>query len=260
VLAVKIAAMNNQAVARNNLMSEFTSKDIQTGSPYSDDQLNKSFHEIVRKRRSMRAFTSDPVPRKLIEEVLNDAQWAPSNGNTQPWHVHIVSGETRDRLSAALFDAVKAGKFSLDFSFSTKAFVSPYLERYEEQGKLQYEAEGVARDDANGRAVLAMRNYSFFNAPHVALLFMPSIGDSVRVAADVGMYVQTFLLSLVAKGLGGVPQTSIGMVADTVREVLGIPNELKLLCAISFGHPADSQLNKKLIGRVPLCESVKFYD
>ena len=52
-------------------------------------------------------------------------------------------------------------------------------------------------------------NYSFFNAPHVALLFMPSFGDNVRVGSDIGMYGQTFLLSLAARGRGGIPQTSL---------------------------------------------------
>jgi hypothetical protein len=37
------------------------------------------------------------------------------------------------------------------------------------------------------------------------------------------MYGQTFLLSLAARGLGGLPQTVIGLYADTVRAVLGVP-------------------------------------
>jgi nitroreductase len=237
-----------------------TTVNNQTDSSRQADQLNHSFREIVRKRRSVRAFTNKPVPRDLILEVLEDAQLSPSNGNTQPWHVHIVSGETRNRLSAALLDAVKAGKYSLDFSFSTKEFFGPYLARYEEQGNIRHAEEGIARDDMAARMAQAMQNYSFFNAPHVALLFMPSIGDSVRVAADVGMYAQTFMLSLVAKGLGGVPQTSVGMVADTVREVLGVESDMKLLCAISFGYPEAAQSSKKPMVRAALGESTCFHD
>jgi nitroreductase len=241
-------------------MSEEKFMNSKTDSPLSNDQLSQSFRDIVRKRRSVRAFTSEPVPRTLIVEVLEDAQLSPSNGNTQPWHVHIVSGETRNRLSTALLDAVKENKYSLDFSFSTKEFFGPYAARYEEQGNIRHAEEGIARDDMAARMEQAMRNYSFFNAPHVALLFMPSIGDSVRVAADVGMYAQTFLLSLASKGLGGVPQTSIGMVADTVREVLGVESDMKLLCAISFGHPDTSHFSKKPMGRAPLDESAIFHD
>lgn len=38
----------------------------------------------------------------MIEQVLIDAQSAPSNSNTQPWNIHLVGGETLKNLSAAL--------------------------------------------------------------------------------------------------------------------------------------------------------------
>lgn len=231
-----------------------------SGFSIRDDLLSMSFQEIVRRRHSVRAFQSQPVPRSMITEVLEEAQLTPSNGNSQPWNVHIVSGAARDRLSAALIDAAKSGKYSMDFSFSTKEFFGPYAARYEEQGNLRYAEEGIARDDMAARMQSAMRNYTFFGAPHVALLFTPSIGDCVRVAADVAMYGQTFLLSLTSKGLGGVPQTSVGMFADTVREVLGVSSDMKLLFAISFGYPDAKKLSNKHPGRAALDESVVFHD
>ncbi|GIR69425.1 MAG: hypothetical protein CM15mP74_06760 [Halieaceae bacterium] len=45
------------------------------------------FLDVVSRRRSMRDFKSDPVPRELIESVFGTAQRAPSNCNTQPWFV-----------------------------------------------------------------------------------------------------------------------------------------------------------------------------
>ena len=110
------------------------------------------------------------------------------------------------------------------------------------------------------RKAAAALNYSFFNAPHVALLFMPSFGDSVRVASDIGMYAQTFLLSLTARGLGGVPQTSLGFFAQTMREFLGVPDELRFLFGISFGYPdATAPCNRMRTGRDPLSHSVTFH-
>jgi len=63
-----------------------------------------SFQETVRKRKSVRSFLSRPVPDAKIREVLEDAQCTPSNANTQPWSVHIVSGEKLRQLTAALHD------------------------------------------------------------------------------------------------------------------------------------------------------------
>jgi len=47
--------------------------------------------EALKARRSIRAFTPDPVPRALVEELLQLASRAPSGTNIQPWHVHVVS-------------------------------------------------------------------------------------------------------------------------------------------------------------------------
>jgi nitroreductase len=133
-------------------------------------------------------------------------------------------------------------------------------ERQLEEGKANQEARTVGRHENAGRPNAGLANYTFFNAPHVALLFMPSIGDNVRAAADVGMYAQTFLLSLAARGLGGVPQTSLGMFADTIRGVLGLPAGLKFLFGISFGYEdTGAKANQLKMPRDPVAASVTFH-
>lgn len=120
-----------------------------------------------------------------------------AQGLGQPWQVHVISGATRDALSLALHAANREGRPSPDFSWDEGTFSGRYLERHREHGKRRDEAAAV--------------NFSFFHAPHVALLFIPVFGDGVRVAGDLGMYGQTFLLALAARGLGGVPQTVLGL-------------------------------------------------
>jgi len=219
-----------------------------------------SFHDVVRSRHSVRDFLPDAVPEPTIRSVLEEAQHAPSNCNTQPWHVHVVSGATRDRLSAALLEADQAGKTTPDFSFAISDFYGVYSARSAAQGKTYHEAIGVAREDFDERHTASRRNLEFFGAPHVALLFMPVFGDSVRCAGDIGMYGQTLLLSLAAHGLGGIPQTMLGFYADTIRKVLSVDATFKLLFGISFGYPnADSAANRYRIGKAPLEESLVFH-
>lgn len=220
----------------------------------------RSFSETVRARRSFRAFHPRPIADEVIREVLEEAQLAPSNCNTQPWNVHIVSGAKRDELSQALHEANDAGRVSSDFSWDEMAFDDCYGERRRDHGKLYYENLGVPREDRELRRRAASVNFSFFHAPHVALLFMPVVGDSVRVAGDIGMYGQTFLLSLAARGLGGVPQTVLGLYADTIRETLSVSPDLKLLFGISFGHPdSDAPGNAHRVGRAAISESVTIH-
>ncbi|HEX7539113.1 MAG TPA: nitroreductase family protein, partial [Syntrophales bacterium] len=46
----------------------------------------------IRGRRSIRKFRPDAIPRKLLEELLETARWAPSWGNTQPWEIYVITG------------------------------------------------------------------------------------------------------------------------------------------------------------------------
>lgn len=192
--------------------------------------------------------------------MLEEAQLTPSNCNTQPWNVHIVSGQRQKELSDKLVNAYEAGRYSLDFTFDTHDFQGRYRERQFTQGKTYYEALNVAREDQVARRDVNLHNYLFYHAPHVAFLFMPSVGDNVRVASDVGMYGQTFLLSLTAHGLGGVPQTVLGMFADVIREHLGISADYKLLFGISFGYPDETApVNGFKMGRDPVSANVTFH-
>lgn len=219
-----------------------------------------SFQQTVRTRRSYRGFLGTPVPDNVIQEVLRDAQCAPSNCNTQPWQVHIVSGAKLAELSHALHAKNGALEYTPDFSFNMDEYYGPYGERQKAQVKAYLDAMEVMREDKEGRHRAASLNYSFFNAPHVALLFMPSFGDNVRVAGDIGMYGQTFLLSLAARGLGGIPQTSLGFFAGVIREILGIPADYKMLFGISFGYPDEAAPgNRMRMGRVPVADSVTFH-
>ncbi|MBF3851516.1 nitroreductase [Burkholderia pseudomallei] len=220
----------------------------------------EAFQDLVRSRYSIRDFQSEPVPLETIREVVEDARWTPSNCNTQPWQVHIVSGAKRDELSKALIAANAAGQFSKDFTWDDNQFTGELGRRRREHGAFYYGSLGVSRNDADGRRLAAVRNFSFFGAPHAAFFFLPTIGDNVRVAADVAMYAQTFLLSLHARGLGGVPQTVLGFYADTVRAVLDISPEMKLLFGVSFGFPQwDSRVNQGRNGREETTESVVFH-
>lgn len=220
------------------------------------------FSEIVQSRHSARRFKPTPLAPQDIRGVLEDAQAAPSNCNTQPWTVHVASGSARDQLSKELIKAEEEGRHSSDFTFDYADFgEGAYLERAHDHAATLYGSLGIERADKAGRQGVVLDNLDFYGAPHVAFLFMPQFGDGVRAAGDIGMYAQNFLLSLTARGLGGIPQTALGSYADTVREFLGVPQELKLLFGIAFGHADETAPgNSFRMSRVSLPDSVVLHE
>jgi nitroreductase len=220
----------------------------------------KLFHDVVRSRRSARGFLPDPVPDALLQSVLDDARYAPSNSNVQPWVVHIASGATRDKLSKAMLAAAAEERFTADFPFNYDDLYGVYRQRQQAQGAAYFQAAGIARDATERRRFAIMRNLEFFGAPHVALLFMAPVYETVRVAGDVGMYGQTFLLSLAEHGLAGVPQTLLSLFAGTARDVLGVDPSLKMLFGISFGYrEPGNPVNTLALDKAPLSETVTFH-
>ncbi len=223
--------------------------------------IMKPFDETVRQRFSARAFLPEPLTPEQIQAVLQDAQYSPSNCNTQPWHVHVVSGATKDRLANKMIESDLAGNQTPDFSFSYDDFYGDYFARAHEQARLYYAAFGIARDDSERRKEAYLRNYHFFNAPHAAFLFMPSFGDNIRVASDIGRYAQSFLLSLTARGFAGIPQTLLGFHAEMIRQELAVPSEYRLLFGISFGYADMSAPSAKTrMPRLPVEQSVVMHD
>ncbi len=57
--------------------------------------------ELIRNRRTIypEQFSDRKVHREQIELILNNAQWAPTHGNTQPWRFVVFADNARQTLS-----------------------------------------------------------------------------------------------------------------------------------------------------------------
>jgi nitroreductase len=209
----------------------------------------------INDRRSIRMFLPDrSVPRHLVDQALELAIRAPSNSNVQPWHLRLVSGPARERLVAALLAEA-----------TTKPPVVPerpelFAHMRGELGKKVYGSMGITRDDTEGRRIAVLRNWEFFRAPlggivcmHRDLHYVDSLG--------VGMFLQTFLLALTARGLGTCVQVSIAGYPEIVREQLNIPEEYAILCGLAIGY-ADPTFpaNNLRTERNPVDHNVVFHD
>src|SRR5229473_3672823 len=59
----------------------------------------------LKSRRSVRKYQARPVPRELIEQVLEAARWAPSPHGRQPWRFVVLTREEPKRLLAEAMGA-----------------------------------------------------------------------------------------------------------------------------------------------------------
>lgn len=217
------------------------------------------FADVAARRRSVRAFRPDAVPREILNRVFEVAQTAPSNCNTQPWQVHVVSGHSCEILRERIGEAARTGKVpTWDFPYGFN-YQGVYRDRQYAAARVLYEALGISREDKAGRSVAFNRNYEFFGAPHVAFLFLPA-PFGLREAADLGMYAQSLMLSLTAAGIGSCPQTALSFYPDIVREYLAIPDEQKLLFGISFGYADENHASVAArTDRAALADIVTFH-
>ena len=219
---------------------------------------SRVFDEIVTGRRSLRAFKPDPVDTQTLEQIFSVAQRAPSNCNTQPWTVHVASGSALASLRKEMPERFMSGGFTMDFPYDG-SYEGVYKERQYGSAQALYDAVGIERADKAGRHEQFMRNFSFFDAPHVAFLFLPE-PFGLREAADLGMYAQTLMLTLSAHGLGSCPQSALSFQADFVREALHIDSSNKLLFGISFGHPLENApANSCTTDRADVTDAVTFH-
>ena len=70
--------------------------------------------EAIRKRRSVRKYTGDPIPRQDLETIVDAGRLAPTGGNRQPWEFVVVTGrEMIDQLKVAAQWMDKAGAITL---------------------------------------------------------------------------------------------------------------------------------------------------
>jgi len=58
--------------------------------------------QAIKKRRSVRRFTSEPITREQVEAILEAGRWAPSGKNTQPWRFVVVQSPDKREALAAL--------------------------------------------------------------------------------------------------------------------------------------------------------------
>jgi len=216
--------------------------------------------QAIRSRHSTRAFKDSPVPQKLVAEILDIARWAPSGGNLQPWHVYVVSGETRERLVgkiAALLPAHPLG-MQPEYHVYPPSLQEPYRSRRFKVGEDMYATLKVSREDRAARLRQFAKNWEFFGAP-VGMFFTLDRDMQQGQWSDLGMLIQNIMLLARERGLDTCAQEAWAAWHEVVREELDIPGEQMLFCGLALGYAdREAEINSLETEREPVESFARF--
>lgn len=183
----------------------------------------------LRTTGAVRSFTDEAVPDAAVHQLLDDARFAPSGGNRQPWRVAVVKdGALRRRLAELM---------------------QPVWDAYVARGALGITPYNVV-DDRRPESVTHVDNPLLTNIEAVPVVlavaadlrriaFMDSLLDRVPITGGASIYpfCWSILLSARERGLGGVITTFLSRVEPDVAGDLGLPEHHALAATIFLGVP-----------------------
>lgn len=212
-------------------------------------------------RRSVRAFTDEPVPVEQVRAILDRARWAPSGGNVQPWHVHVVMDQARDAVVEMALQALADGTADPgeEYPVYPPSLHEPYRTRRFVLGEQMYDLLGITREDKAGRLTRFQENYRFFGAP-VGMFFAIDRRMGHGQWGHLGMFLQSVALAATEEGLGTCFQEAWAMLRGNLARHLDLPDEHVVWCGMALGHvDTDHPVNRLRSERAPVDEFTTFH-
>ncbi|MFD4907415.1 coenzyme F420-0:L-glutamate ligase [Kitasatospora purpeofusca] len=199
--------------------------------PAADDMFRLGTSEAIRQavtqRRTVRAFTAEPVDPDAVRRAVAAAATAPAPHHTTPWRfVLLETPEVRTRLLDAMLAAWRRDLAGLD----------------------GWDEEKIARRTARGDV---LRAAPYLVVPCLVMDGSHDYPDARRAAAEremftvaVGAAVQNLLVTLAGEGYGSAWVSSTMFCRDTVREFLDLPDHWDPMGAVAVGRPAEPPRNR----------------
>jgi nitroreductase len=190
--------------------------------------------DAVNRRMSVRAFKPDPVDGAIVQDLLEAAARAPSGGNLQPWRVQAVTGEPLKALMATMLQRV-ASPDATEYDVYPANLWEPLRSRRFQVGEDMYASLGIPREDKIARLQWFATNAQGFGAP-VQLFFSIDRRCGAPQWSDVGMFMQTFMLLAVERGLDTCPQEFWSHYNKIVDDHVGLPEGHMLFSGMALGY------------------------
>ena len=182
--------------------------------------------ELLKTRRSIRAFTSYPVPDEMVDKVIEAARWAPSGANSQPWEFIVIRNqETKDRMAGIVRDQMELGH------------------RAELTRAPELRWPSAARPASDPAWAAAPVLILVCGDPRVSksfpLLTYLERGQSHFVSGLAGAFLQmTLAVASLHLGCHWVSHVGTGYCSALIKELLGIPEDYVIYDMLAVGYPA----------------------
>ena len=214
--------------------------------------------EAINSRKSIRGYKPDPVPKKVLAEILEIAGRSPSSMNTQPWEFTVIADEVMEKIKQINVEKFNSGESSPGRGINRGGYTGEYRDRQVAVAVQLFQLMGIAREDKEKRAEWLMRGLRFFDAPAAIII---SADESLGPAAeyDIGIVTQTIALVALTYGLGTCIQGQGLRYIDVIRKLTGIPESQRLSMCLTIGYPDwDFPANKVQTQREPITKLVRW--
>lgn len=208
------------------------------------------FDEVIMERRSIRGYKSDPVPKDVIRDIVSLAIRAPSSMNTQPWHLHVVTGEPLDKIREGNTERNLAGVPASREIRMHGAYEGVHRKRQIAIAAQLFENMGIEWQDKKRRRDWVMRGFRQFDAPvSIVVTFDKSLTNNDIAIFDCGAIVNCLVNAAWSRGLGAVINGQGIMQSPVVREHAQIPDDQTIMSCIAMGYPAEDFSANDVVSR-----------
>jgi nitroreductase len=216
--------------------------------------------EAIRKRHSIRAFKPDPVSKEVLSKIMDDAIWAPSWGNTQPWEFTVVEGDMVKKLGEEFSSKYHNNVPDNPDIEMPENWPDLQMGRYKDVGRGLFKTLSIGREDKDKRNEHYVNMFRFFGAPNVIYIYIDKeLG--IYSVLDVGIVVQNICLLALNYGLGTCIEAAAVRYPDILREHLNIPESKNMVIGIAIGYPDwDNPYNQYRSNRESADALVKWVD
>jgi nitroreductase len=217
--------------------------------------------EAVQKRKSIRAYKPDPVPREVLEQILELASRAPSAMNTQPWEFTVFTGEVLDNVRRTNVDLLKSGTPpNPEHVVVSWPKESIYRQRQIGLAKQLFQLMDIPREDQEKRARWLERGFRYFDAPAVIIISTDRCLSESGPLLDIGAVIQTICLTALHLGLGTCIEDQGVAYPEVLRRYGHIPESKRIIAAIAIGYPDwDFPANKVDTEREPITNTTAWF-
>ena len=192
-------------------------------SPEFNAAFRAQFEQLLRWRRDVRTFRSDPLPEGVLQRLVEIASLAPSVGYSQPWRFVTVSDPERRKTVRAAFEDSNRDA----------------LEGYDGERKQLYARLKLAGLDQAPEQVAIFTDHGTPRGHGLGLQTMPEMLDYSTVNA-----IHTFWLAARAEGIGAGWLSILD--PARVTEALNVPESWSLTAYLCVGYPAEESERPKL--------------